>query len=427
MRAHSTSDPAKQSPKQDSQRPAPRQAVSAEDAASGPTAFADSRQEAVAQRQLRARIDQSPRVQHLAQRQTLINTSPRQAAQRQQLAHMFGRAMDRPEPIAEPDLQRQASEGEGHLQGNFAVGNQPLQAKAPRSTGKVLQRAGTKPNQPSVDGKYRIKLSSEREKFSYDNRVALGLDEVLPKHYRLIGFWFVNDEVTHVRLADGTKVQLKEPIPKPSAEKKLLCIDTVGYTPPKGRRAPKPEKLFIDVKIGHYTKSGQQWKLEGANLFMQVFKRLEHDMKDQKRTSRGNGYDIDEDNLKDFDATYARAQAGEVPNLATAMFRLFNPLKAISNAMLAAPVTFVGASVFIVLNLTEPSDSAVKIIDPDHPILFNAGGLTVPAGVMAPGKMSGDRDWDDFKAKWEWNFRSGMANFLGWWDNKATELLPKLQ
>jgi hypothetical protein len=277
-----------------------------------------------------------------------------------------------------------------------------------------------------VDGKYRIKLSSEREKFSYDNRVALGLDAVLPRHYPLIGFWYADDKVTHVRLADGTKVQLKAPIPRPSADKKLLCIDTVGYVPPKGRRAPKPEKLFIDVKIGHYTKSGQQWKLEGASLFWQVFKQLEHDFKDQNRTSRGNGYDIDSDNLKEFDAMYARAQAGEVPNLATAMFRLWNPLNDIRRAMLAAPVTFVGASVFIVLNLTEPSDSAVKIIDPDHPILFNAGGLAVPGGVMASNKMSGGRDWEDFKAKWEWNFRSGMANFLDWWDNKSTALLPKL-
>jgi hypothetical protein len=351
--------------------------------------------------------------------------SPRQAAQRQQLTTLFGPAMDRPgEETAEAGLQPHASGYEA--QGDVASDNRPLQAKAP-GTGAVLQRAGTKPNQPSVDGKYRIKLSSEREKFSYENRVALGLDAVLPRHYPLIGYWHANDEVTHVHLASGDKVQLKEPIPRPSTEKKLLCIDTVGYTPPKGRRAPKPEKLFIDVKIGHYTKSGQQFALEGASLFMQVIKRLEHDMKDQKRTSRGNGYDIDAENLEAFDAAYAKAQAGEVPNLVTAMFRLWKPLVAISQAMLAAPVTFVGASVFIVLNLTEPSDSAVKIIDPDHPILFNTGGLNVPAGVMASNKMSGDRDWADFSAKWEWNFRSGMENFLRWWDGKAASLLPKLQ
>jgi hypothetical protein len=344
---------------------------------------------------------------------------------------MFGREMDAPtEQAAAIDLQQQGSGDEGRPRGNFARSGRPMQPKARGDAGEVLQRAGTKPNQPSVDGKYRIKLSSEREKFSYDNRVALGLDHVLPQHYRLIGFWHTDGKVTDVRLADGTKVTLKEPIPKPSADKKLLCIDTVGYVPPKVDRegqAIKPEKVFIDVKIGHYTKSGQQWKQEGANLFMQVFKQLEHDVKDQRRTSRGNGYDIDGDNLKEFEAMHTRAKSGEVPNLADAMYAVRPSLIAIRDTMKAAPVTFVGASVFIVLNITDPYSSDVKIIDPDHPILFNTGALNVPGGVMAANKMHGQRDWEDFKAKWEWNFRSGMTNFFDWWDAKASEALPQLR
>jgi hypothetical protein len=419
--------------RQDRKRPPSREGVSAEEAGSRPTAFVDNRPGAVAQRRLHSRIDQSPRVQHLAARQAMINSSPRQVAQRQQLAHMSGQAMHGlTGQAAAADLEGQTSESEDRAQGDVASSHGSLRRPmAPGSTGEVLQLAGTKPNQPSKDGKYRIKLSSEREKFSYDNRVALGLDDILPRHHRLIAYWSTGDKVTDVRLADGTKVPLKEPIPKPTADKKLLCIDTVGYVAPKvgqgGQAVPKPEKLFIDVKIGHYTKSGQQWKQEGASLFWQVFKQLEHDAKDQMRTSRGNGYDIDGGNLKEFEAEHAKAKSGALPNLATAMFRIWNPLVAISRTMQAAPVTFVGASVFIVLNLAEPSDSAVKIIDPDHPILFNTGNLVVPGGVMAQNKLHGDRDWEDFKAKWEWNFRSGMANFLDWWDAKATDLLPKLQ
>jgi hypothetical protein len=109
------------------------------------------------------------------------------------------------------------------------------------------------------------------------------------------------------------------------------------------------------------------------------------------------------------------------------MYAVRPSLIAIRDTMKAAPVTFVGASVFIVLNITDPYSSDVKIIDPDHPILFNTGALNVPGGVMAANKMHGQRDWEDFKAKWEWNFRSGMTNFFDWWDAKASEALPQLR
>jgi hypothetical protein len=395
-------------------RPASRHGVSAEEAASRPSAFVDNRPGAAAQRQLQARMDQSPRVQHLARHQGLIDTSPRQVAQRQQLAHVSGEERE----VHLPDSNRP-----------------PQPATARGSAGEVVQRAGTKPNQPSMDGKYRIKLSSEREQFSYENRVALRLDSVLPRHYVLISYFHRNDEKVYaVRLANGTRVDLKLPIPAPSADKKLLCIDTVGFESkplPFSDSAPDTSnatKLFIDVKIGHYTKSGQQWETEGAGLFMQVFKQVEHDLKDKSRTSRKEGYDIDAENLKALQVAHARARSGQEPLLFNAMDTIRHPLAAIAETMRKAPVTFVGASVFIVLNLTEPWSSDVKIIDPDHPILLdtppNLGA--VPGGVMAGDKMKGTRDWDEYKDKWQSNFGSGMTNFVRWWEDRTFEILPQL-
>jgi hypothetical protein len=307
---------------------------------------------------------------------------------------------------------------------------------SPRNT-DVVQRAGTKPNQPSTDGRYRIKLSSEREKFSYENRVALGLDHVLPEHHPLIAYRrkISTSEVLAVQLQDRTWVTLKTPIPEPSGGKQLLCIDTVGFKakPRLGRTSANTTgntKLFIDVKIGHYTKSGQQWELEGANWFMQTVKQVEHEMKDKWRTSRETGYDIDADNLKEFEVAHLKARAGQDNDtLWSAMDTIRHPLDDIAVRMAQAPVTFVGASVFIVLNLTDPLSSEVKIIDPDHPILLDSpmGLGPVPGGVMDSSKMKGDRDWGEYKDKWQKGFGSGMTNFVGWWKVMTQQIFPELK
>ena len=43
--------------------------------------------------------------------------------------------------------------------------------------------SGTKPNTRSKDGRYRIKITSLRELFVYDQRNAFGLSDVLSGHY----------------------------------------------------------------------------------------------------------------------------------------------------------------------------------------------------------------------------------------------------
>lgn len=159
---------------------------------------------------------------------------------------------------------------------------QLLQAK-PSSTGpasNVVQRAGTKPNVASTDGKYRIKLSSDREKYTYDHSAALGLGGVLPGEHNVTAHQTnAGGKVTQVTATVGgvaTNITLSSPIDPPTGNKQLLVIDTVGYEAPPVAPA---NKLFIDVKIGTHTKSGTQFALEGANIFWRRFKQIEHDLR----------------------------------------------------------------------------------------------------------------------------------------------------
>lgn len=284
----------------------------------------------------------------------------------------------------------------------------------------VLQRAGTKPNTASKDGKYRIKLSSEREKFSYNARGALGLDQVLPGHYKVLDKETDDDgNVTKVKIQGDEWVTLKDPIPDETGDKKLLVIDTVGY---KGSD-PKDKKVFLDIKIGHFTKSGQQFKLEGAGWFMRRFKQIEHDLKDLWRTSDKYGYDIDAGNLNDFN----EAKESSPGDLKAAMGQVFPSLRNIEFLMRQAPVTFVGSSVFIVFNLTKPAASEVKVIDPDHPIVLSEdpsedGIENIPGNVMTKDRMSGGRKWKEYSAKWQGNYESGMKNFKDWYIKQYNEL-----
>jgi len=78
--------------------------------------FVDNRPEAVAQGKLQALIQQSPHVQRLTQQRATITDSPYQVAQRQRLAGLFGRP-----------VQRQPLEDDKLLQGKFANHAAPTQ------------------------------------------------------------------------------------------------------------------------------------------------------------------------------------------------------------------------------------------------------------------------------------------------------------
>jgi hypothetical protein len=311
----------------------------------------------------------------------------------------------------------------------------------------VVQRAGTKPNTASKDGKYRIKLSSARESFTYKNRAALGLEKVLPKYYGVAkhftkpgekSFWTGEREslVTRVLLKNGEFVELETPIPAPGGGKELLVIDSVGYEEEK--RRGKAKMLFMDVKIGTYTKSGEQFELEGASKAWQLFKKIEHNLKDWNRKSRPLGYDIDAQNMEDFEEACAFGDAGKIRE---AMQKILPKLEAIQERMSEAPITFVGSSLLIAFNLDRPSNSDVKLIDPDHPIVLDdrkqqvkripkdvmtsahfkptpSRELEGPLGFDPLGPESGftvpGRTYEDYIEKWQTSFSTGMNNFIEW-------------
>ena len=351
-----------------------------------------------------------------------------------------------------------------------------LKAMPAKSDNAVVQLAGTKPNTSSSGGKYRIKLSSDRESFTYKNRVALGLATVLPQYFPIKKYntddrktnkwgapdesgWFTKKMVVSVDLMNGAFVVLKTPIPLPGDGKELLVIESVGYEaeeaeleddPVRDSKGKAAEKIFMDIKIGTYTKSGEQFNLEGANFATQFFKKIEHNLKDLKRDSRDLGYDIDlaGDQQKFDDAFTNRAQGLK---LAQAMAAIIQKLTPIRNTMALAPVTFVGSSLLIAFNLDRPVNSDVKLIDPDHPIVLDTVkdqlANATPADVMTSGKftptpghwqsspagpMGGGgipvyipgRNYGDYVRKWQTGFGTGMVNFIQWLTTKMNAL-PK--
>lgn len=298
-------------------------------------------------------------------------------------------------------------------------------AAGPAAT--VIQRAGTKPNVASTDGRYRIKLSSGREKYTYEHNAALGLGGVLPGEHTVTAHQTnASGEVTQVTATVGgiaTTINLASPIEAPSGNKQLLVIDTVGYEPPAALPVAPAQKLFIDVKIGTHTKSGTQFALEGANPFWARFKQIEHDLKDLTRKSRGEGYDVDAGNARDFDTEYQFALANphhpRAVNLKAAMQQVMRDLATIKTTIIASPVRFVGASLFFVLNLTRPQNSAVKLIDPDHPIIDLAATdlpAAAPADVTTPGTTGmAKREWQTYFTKWQNSFDTGIKSFIEDW------------
>jgi hypothetical protein len=316
-------------------------------------------------------------------------------------------------------------------------------------TEAVVQRAGTKPNTASVDGRYRIKLSSARERYIYENKERLELKEVLPGYHMVIRYYLnTSNLVERVDTEDVKNIKLKTPISKPEGGKHLVVIDTVGFEEPKQeldmgseqeglieiieQKDPvESKKIFMDVKIGTHTKSGEQFELEGAWAITRLFKNIEHNLKDLNRDSRDLGYDIDKENKASFLNEWNK---GSKLLLSRAVNNILGQLGPLVQKLNEAPVTFVGSSLFMVFNLTNPEASAVKLIDPDHPILFEDPDRgDAPKDVMRPGKFKETpgrymstghamsppvfipgRKFKDYREKWQSGFQTGAVNFIKW-------------
>lgn len=347
---------------------------------------------------------------------------------------------------------------------------QPLQMK---SAGGVVQRAGTKPRSFSTDGKYMIKLTSDREKFVYENAGALGLGGVMAGSHGIAGqtegqrvtksyiavphgvpIETVKRErvVTSVTIHKGggtEDIQLKDPIDWPGPDQEILVIDTLGYEDPAtvAHPASMNEKLIMDIKVGTYTKSGEQFELEQASVAKRFGKKLEHNFKDiVHKGSRSKGFDLEGQSKFEKMARIAKfarvkGEAGDnltyANNFVLGLNKIITDIRAIETAVLHAGggqvMTFVGSSILCVLNLRNPANSVAKLIDPDHPILLrDPGGLgAVPDDVMDQQKMADQnqgkfswrqRNWNDYADKWKKSYREGMTKLIAYFVNKHSGL-----
>jgi hypothetical protein len=294
--------------------------------------------------------------------------------------------------------------------------------------GNVIQAAGTKPRSFSANGKYLIKLSSDREEFIYQQRGALGLNNVMAGYYDEVPQGRVvngQNQVTHVTINKNghhKQIALANPIGVPTNTQRIIVMDTLGYERPQQNQQQQTRKFVMDIKIGTYTKSTEQFEIEGAGFGWRLFKKLEHNVKDLTHGSRTIGFDIC-DGSDDFDT--------EVQNLRTtgtllekngfkaAIDAILIDLAAIQNAVQNSSVTFVGSSVFCIFNLTNPQSSLAKLIDPDHPIMLNDNINGKPNDVMSPNKMAQQnqasyfqRDWNQYQQKWTQSFNTGIANLI---------------
>jgi hypothetical protein len=347
--------------------------------------------------------------------------------------HVVQQAQGRVKPTVQmkdniPVNDDTALEKEADVMGNSAnassagIGQLKLKDNNINTSGvKIAQLAGTKPNQPSMNGQYRIKLSSPREAFTYNNRAALGLDAVLPGHHKVVDKLPEDGtgKLMAVKIEGNPRwITLAEPIAWPADGQEVLCIDTVAWEDESEKMVEeRDKKCVMDVKIGTYTKSTEQFELEGAGFFKRQFKKLEHNLKDLNRDSRDHGYDIDAGNLTTF-LNLATAPATS-PKLLAAMKAVKPKLTEINQRMRVAPVTFVGSSLFIVYNLTTPAKSDVKLIDPDHPIVIEPGEMQLPDQLIKKKHFAGRwfATWENYVDKWKSSFGSGMISFMRWFSN----------
>lgn len=349
--------------------------------------------------------------------------------------HVVQQAQGRVKPTTQlkgnvPVNDDAALEKEADMMGNNAaatptgLGQLQLKANTINTPAvKVAQLAGTKPNQPSMNGRYRIKLSSPREAFTYNNRGALKLNAVLPGHHTVIDKLPEDGtgKLMGIKIGGNAHwIMLAEPIPWPTGDQEVLCIDTVAWEDESAKPLEeRDKKCVMDVKIGTYTKSSEQFELEGAGFLKRQLKKLEHNLKDLNRDSRDHGYDIDAGNMKTFlDLAIAPATSAQ---LQAAMKAVKPKLTDIHRLMRDAPVTFVGSSLFIVYNLTTPEKSDVKLIDPDHPIVIEPGAMQMPDQLIKKKHFAGRwfATWENYVDKWKNSFGSGMINFMRWFNNLA--------
>ena len=92
-----------------------------------------------------------------------------------------------------------------------------------------------------------------------------------------------------------------------------------------------------------------------------------------------------------------------------------------------APLTFVGSSIFVVINVQNPEHSTAKLIDPDHPIITDeiVSAVQRPGDVMDQDKYEqqnpeADRGFGDYTKKWQDSFNTGVKNVFKYFNQYTT-------
>jgi len=307
----------------------------------------------------------------------------------------------------------------------------------------VVQLAGTKPRAFAAAGRYMVKLSSAREKYVYETRGDSGMEAILPGYHGVTNtdtvrqpksglFGGTEEVITRVQTADLGWINLDSRMAAPKPGQEVLVIDTLGYEDPATTRrvAGAGHKAMMDIKIGTYTKSGEQFKLEGAGGAKRFGKKLEHNFKDvAQRTSRGVGYDICDGEPK-FKWLYEGTKGvggRDWANFQTALGIVMGEVRDIELTMKNAPLTFVGSSIFVVINVQNPEHSTAKLIDPDHPIITDniVSAVPRPGDVMDSGKYDqqnpeAERGFGDYAEKWQESFNTGVKNVFKYFNQYTT-------
>jgi hypothetical protein len=144
-------------------------------------------------------------------------------------------------------------------------------------------------------------------------------------------------------------------------------------------------------------------------------------VKDEMRASRSKGYDIEGKDELEAEAEAAKKIGND--NFRLGLFKVIAGILKIKDAIVKDPqaITFVGGSIFCIINKKNPGNSVARLIDPDHPILLsdlNPAGA--PADVMsqqthASALMTGaekQESWKKYSDKWKESFKTGIENLI---------------
>jgi hypothetical protein len=283
----------------------------------------------------------------------------------------------------------------------------------------------------------RIKHASERECWVYENRVALGLDTILAKGFKVdlppgnqlqVGA----SRVRKVKTTGESQVKYHccgEGILAPTGSTRLLANPLLGLRSNGKESDLDDEIIYIDVKVGRNTKSGTQIRLENGVDATVKWHVLRHNFLDKTRKNRTYGFDF-KNELKEKLAAVKyqlNIHSDHRSGWDTLSATLNEDFKKIENALenVTKYITFVGTSVLIAINTTDLSASRAMLIDPDHPILLSnpLDVSQVPESLMTktayekPRIGETDTTWDDYISKWKTGFSVGMTNLIDYFRN----------